>query len=1205
MSNPSNLYAEKIYSEHPTTMWALDDQADYVSLITESQRDIDSLWSISSGTSSLGVISGEPFSSSTTTMVEASVPTEATGQVVLISPDIVNFTSLNEDFGTFCIGTFFYSNSVYLKSISIGFEYTDTTTSATVQKLKTYTTDISQSWGFISETFDIPDENTNMRIVIKIDVHSGGSSSSDYQFYLNGITAGQWSEEFNTFSLGVEEDVFPSSIAITTTDKVIPAAAYGISSDQGYYFVKNKSLLAKNTSIPLVYGASGVTKILPNVSGKPSLILPGKGFLNEIGRYKEYTVEFWARINSDTNTPKKIFGPISSSDGLYVESGFITLVIGESFSSYFVGEWYRPMLVNIRLVKNSATLLINGEQVISIVVDTDNMVLPEEIYLNKSQDWLGFYAYEDVSPIEIDCFAIYSYQVPTTVAKRRWVYGQGVLSPDGIDSSYGGTSTAIDYSFADYTSNYNYPDFAKWQQGSIDNLVASSKSLETPQYTLPEIFLDGKSLSNFYADNEEIQSSGNKFITFRPNNTWNSENAYINFSKLGVLNDEVAAVYGVFEINEDDETEQIFFKFYENNSTNYFIIKKSGEEIKYSLMFQGSEQEIYSFPSFTIDQKILVGLNIKKLVEYFGGSVSSFFGTQGSVGMYVGGDNTGQLTFTGKVYSVGISTESNFADISSYFYDNGVAILDEAVVEPEEPENAVALLNHVASYTLLPSSAYGKFFLDIGVSGYWEDYLPLSYFAQYVTNDVGNQYYDLDFLQFNIGYPSPSISQESEVVAESWTYDQLKQQYKFIIQKTYAELDNVIYTGWQNYEDLNEKSVKFYEYNTDNASIRSYMTFQYIEDGSNLSQSNFSRLERSTSKKIIDIDEHPLWQTTKFEVVDNTLVYPTKTIDFNKLSVVIRLEFKVKNILTKPISLSRLELASQALSDNSFNPIGTKFGNNIFPYKRAGIYYDYKNKNPYTIYKGSTPHLYLNKTSGIQVGGDFNEDVSRGISIPINSTNAANYRVSAIQSWMRYPEDQFPGSPVELFEIDHKGDVIKFYITTDSNTGKRGRIYALSKDTNLPYNGLVYYWNGSIVREPVITSKEWGVLGISFSNSLIFDSYLGAINLTGPMLFNNISYYQANNLQQVQSTLTRPWSKVKTDGVINFEWLDWFNSFTWDGVLVISSSDIYGVNPSEIYKTYIGANKIIVDDNSGLALSPDILKIYNNTTWQSTVRIPV
>ena len=45
MSNPSNLYAEKVFSEHPTVLWALDDTADYISLITEAQRSFTS-WTV-------------------------------------------------------------------------------------------------------------------------------------------------------------------------------------------------------------------------------------------------------------------------------------------------------------------------------------------------------------------------------------------------------------------------------------------------------------------------------------------------------------------------------------------------------------------------------------------------------------------------------------------------------------------------------------------------------------------------------------------------------------------------------------------------------------------------------------------------------------------------------------------------------------------------------------------------------------------------------------------------------------------------------------------------------------------------------------------------------------------------------------------------------------------------------------------------------
>ena len=121
MSNPSNLYAEKIYSEHPLVLWALDDQADYVSLITEEKRNIVSLWddtescTLSSGSAP----AGEPFSDSFTSIVSCNVPAGAFGESIILSPDIDNFQNLNTTLGTFSIGSYFYIDSLYIDSISI------------------------------------------------------------------------------------------------------------------------------------------------------------------------------------------------------------------------------------------------------------------------------------------------------------------------------------------------------------------------------------------------------------------------------------------------------------------------------------------------------------------------------------------------------------------------------------------------------------------------------------------------------------------------------------------------------------------------------------------------------------------------------------------------------------------------------------------------------------------------------------------------------------------------------------------------------------------------------------------------------------------------------------------------------------------------------------------------------------------------------
>ena len=1194
MTTPSNLYAEKIFAEHPTIMWALDEQVDYISLIDETDRNV-SLWTITGATASTSSVANEPFPDSVTVQLDGDVPVGITGEFECISPNIINFNDLDQEQKTFCIGSYFYSQSAYLSAVSIGYQYTDTTTSQIVEKLQKFNTNIFEAWGFVSGTFEIPNEDTELRLVIKFEYIQGGSTS-DYIFYTNGISLGQWSEDFNTTSLGITPIALPSNIPLTVTN-CIPADPYGLSGETAYYLSTDNRLKARNTSLPMVYGASNITRLRSN-GGEPSFIIPGKGFLNKSGQYKEYTVEFWTRINSNTFDPKRIFGPIASTDGLYIEGGFLTLVIGKTFASHFVGEWYRPMLIHVRLIRNAASVLINGEEVINIDISTNLLELPDiENAFGDNQDWLGFYAYEEVGPIELDCIAIYPYSVPISVAKRRWVYGQGVLSPEQINAAYGGTQAFVDYPFADYTANYNYPDFARWDQATFDNLATTITSITTPDYTLPQINTGSKTLQELYDDNALIQEpTDNNFITFRPNTSWVSVNSYFNFPTFNIINSGVDTVYGVFSSNELT-TEETLIKIYNQQTGNYFSIRKDLDEIHYYLMYNGVEEEIYTTDIIVEDEKFAAGIQIQTLSNYFSGNVAAFFGNQNGLSMYIGGDETGNYQFTGKIYSVGLSTTYNAFDIQDHFEVNGTAILDSYLATGSaESANALALLAHTASYTLLPTEAYDTYYLDIGVAGYWEDYLPLSYFAQFVDNRDGERYYDLDFLQFNIGYPKPSKLLEDEETS-SWTYEDLFQEYGHPVQRTYESLDNYLFTGWNNYEDMESRSIKFYEYDTTEASIRSYISFQYISEGANAPQSTFTHIEPPKEGSVIDITEYSNWDVTKFEVVDNTLIYPRKDIDFNKLAIVYHLDFNIRGILTKPITLRRLELASQAFNANSFNPVGTRFGVNLFPFTRAGIYFDYKAKNPFSIYKGSTPYLYLNRTSGIEIRGQYDPQTSRGIAIPINSTLAENYRVSAMQAWMRSDLDKFPLVETELFEVEYKGDTIKFFMEALDSDGSRARIFAKSVATGGTFNGLAYYWNGSIVREPVLTVKEWGVLGIAFATALNFDLFLGGINLNGPVVFNNISYYQANNLQQVQSTLTRPWLRVQSDGITNFEWEYWLNNFTWEGVLVISSSELYGVNPSEVYKTYIGTNKIIFDDNEGMVFDAQKIKIYNDTTW--------
>jgi len=1194
MSITSNLYAEKVFAEHPTGLWSLDETLDYVSLISEDQRDIQNEWTYSGAIVTEYVQNIEqPFPNSILNLIQFDNFSESSKEIKFVGPDIANFIDLDETIQTICPSSYFYTDGAYLQSVSIGFEYNDVSSGDTVEVLKTYNTSVSGKWVFISETFEYQVQNTTFRPVIKIKFLGGASSTDSYQVYINGLNIGQGSENFNTESLGISLNNFPSNINLSNITKCYEANAYGLGNKSGYYLANTNHLYCQNDSIPIVFGGSGVTKLMTNTNN-PSFIIPGLGFLNESGRYNDYTVEIWMKINSQAKDPQKIFGPISSNDGLYVEDGFITMVIGDYFSSHFVGQWYRPMLIHIRLIKDSVSVLINGEEVIRMTIDTESLVLPSEYTGLKSNDWLGFYSYLNIEPFEIDSVSIYSYQIPISMAKRRWVFGQAVLSPEDINSAYNGQTAYIDYPFAGYTANYNYPAHGSWSQGTFDNMSISSMSLSYPNYELPEFYLDNKNLETLYLDCQEIQSPGDKYITFRPNASWDNLNTYLAFSKFNVLSDELHSLYVVFENNEYIEShDQILFEI--TDSINSFKAITSGQDIKYTFLYNGIVQELNSIENYELSTKNSVGVKLDTVSDYFGQNLLSFFGNKNNLKIYIGGNPSGLYPFEGKIYSVGLSSAYNANKLVDHFDSMGFVLT----------ESSIELFDHTASYTLIPEIEYGVFYVDIGISGYWQDYIPLTYFASYIKDNDGNDFYDLDFLQYNLDYPSPSIVTETENPG-TWSYDLLDTTYDHPVQRQYSQLDNFLFTGWANYEDLEQASSKEYWLDASGANVRSYVTLQYIANGANNTVQDYSIINKIPRDKVLDFSDYSNWLTTLFEVADNTIIYPPSDVDFNDLALVTHLEFNLRGIFSKPLAIKNLQVSSRALDHNTFNPIGTRFGINMYPYRQSGIYYDYKSKNPISIYKNSTPYLYTTRNSGIEIRGEFSPFINRGVSIPLNQNAISNYRVNAMQSWIRYDFDKFPFGPVQLLEIAYKGDTLKLFAVANSTLGNRAKIFAVSKNNSSVVNGLAFYVNGKLTREPVINCKEWFVLGISFSNSLNLDNQAGSINLNGPFVYNNITYYQATTLQQIQSKTYRPWLKVKNDGISDIFWEYWANNYIWDGVLVTALSNLYGVNPKDVYTSYIGTNKIIFDSTQeDITFTQSPIRVFTGVQWQSTVNTPV
>jgi hypothetical protein len=1205
MTIQSNLYVEKVISEHPIAVWMLNEQLDFIGILTETNRQFYNAgqWTLTGATGSLessppGTV---PFPTSVTSKLTGS------GSVATITainvPDLPT-ASLSTNLKNFVISGNLYIGSAFANSYSYGYQYVSTIDSLTytVQETETIFSTDANTWVSFSKTFDLPDNATNIKLIFKINVTIGGGAGN-YNFYLNGFNLSQWSENFNATSLGTAISPISSSINLPSAIKSIPAACYGSTSKLAYYLSGEKELCAKNFGIPLVFGSSNVTKLYPNVISSvnyPSLIFPGYGFLNERGRHNEYTAEMWVSINTDAPVARRIFGSIGSNDGLYVEGGFLTFVFNKQFKSHYVGEWFRPMLIHIRYVRDNITVLVNGEEVINMSFLESSATLPVEYVSNKSQDWLGFYAYDDTPHFSVDSFAIYSYPIPNEIAKRRFVWGQGVSAPELENSSLNATTAFADYAYANSTVNYHYPDFANWKQGYSNNLVPNANTLDLPNYKLPTFVLGSKTIQNWYDDMQAAETaSSTKYFTFRPGpSSWNTQNCYIQFNNFSILDDPLESFYGIFESN-GSASNQILFKIINKFSSDYLQASINNTTLTYTAKISGTT---YALGTKTIvaNQKFAVGINITNFNSQNITAVSSFFSNPSNLSITVGGI-VGN-TFTGKIYSFGFDSGYNNRKILSHY--NSTGLFSETLA------SANSLFAHRSNYDLMPFEKYGIFFADISVSGYWEDYVPLSYFAKYIKDYDGKDNYDLDTIQFNVDYPEP-IETNLKQIDSVWTYQELYNQFHDPYVQTYEDLSNEVFTGWDDYFDLNSNAIKYYYYDTSFSNVKTYISFQKIVNGANKNLVDFTNIDLPRARGVVNADDAATdWEDTAFELVDGSIIYPPKkysdnsNVDFNDLGIVSHIDFFVNGIVNNPVKLRDLQLASQVLERTKFTEVGSKYGVPTYPYYKPNLYYEFKGENPISIYKDSTPHLFLTRHSGWKVKGNFSPYLDRGLAIVVNKEQNVDLEISSLQIWLRYAENVFPSEEIKIASIAYKTDTIDIYLLSES-TGLRGEIYAKLRSTDAILTNVEFHIDGVLVKHPYLYMGEWSCVGIAFLELLDFKSYTGRISLNGPLTYNNISYSVATNLEQQQRVEYRSWSQIPSIAGAG-GWDYWQNSFTWKNVYIAAdSTTIYSIDPSDIYARYVGTNKIVIDDTDGILINPDQFKVYSDVIWSSTVATPV
>lgn len=1196
MAEKSNLYIEKAYSEHPVAIWALDETVDYISLIDESQRKfwLSSKWTLT-GCSSSEQTSDKttPFRDSAFSKISMNVPALEGDQATLESVYNINKNLIDSNLNN--IGLSFYINkkSVYITSMEYGYKYYDSSSSSYIYDLKEkfFSESDTDKWIFISSTFNNPPSySSDIKLVIRFTLSLGGTSS-DYDMFINGLSFGQWSENFASESLGLTPNSISSSIPLPNSLYAIPAYQYSEQSNPAYYLCTNKNLFAKNFGIPMVYGSLNTTKIYPNIIDSviyPSMIFPGYGFLNESGKYGEYTLEVWISVDTDSPDPVKILGPISGNDGLYIEDGFLTLVIDKKFASHYVGEWNRPMLLHIRYSHEHASVLINGEQVIYLTFESAPALCNNVDINNKSLDWIGVYSPNDLSTISIDSFVIYSYFVPAEVAKRRFVWGQAIVPPETTNAGLNATTAYNDFSFIKNGVNYSYPTFGKWKDAFFNNLEASSKFLSIPQYDCPEQHFQDFTKEDLCSALQEIQSEeSTKYITFRPNSSWDNKTCYLLFNNFNIINEKIEYFYIIFDANDTLDNEPLI-KIIDKYSKDYILISVENLQLKYTVFMDGNEEIIYT-TSIVEGTKYAAGLNIPSLIQTEIEGVDRFFAIPDRLSVFIGGDS--ETTFTGKFYRVGFDGSYNARKFINTYLSDGVII----------PTQSSFILTETSNYTLIPIEKYGQFFPDIASVGYWQDHMPLSYFAKYIEDFDGNKNYELDTIQINFDYPYPLERKSGEVTFSS-TYQSLYSNY-LLNERDYSYLANNIYTGFEDYEDLSQSSVKAIYYDTSRSHIRTFITFHKNSNPNKKLLVDYTSSYNPQSYGIVNTEPQD-WDNEIFEVIDGSVIYVpkkknNKPIDFNDYSIVVHIEFKTEGTTHHPINFKSLELSSSVLERTKFTALGTKLGVDVYPYVKRGIYFDFKEINPIQVYKGSTPHLYLTNNTGWRMRGYFGDTFERGLALPINSQKSNDYKISAIQVWMKYSEYDMPNSEIPIFTIDSGSDVYEFYLISDSSK-LRGNIIGRSRKTGNLLSNVIYYINGKMSSSPSLVINDWTSLTLSFTSPIIFDEYVGTFNLVGPLIYNNISYYSATNLEISQNTVYSRWKTIKEQ--------TWGSAKTgsWTDIFIFSSLDSITVNGSAIYSKYLGTERVLVDDNfNGVMVTPDTMKVYNEITWQTSTQIPL
>jgi len=1192
----SNLYASRIFAENPSALWTLDDNFDFISLLGEEGKNIllwesDNIEEYPSET-----LEDIPLPDEDLKILGLTTASTLSGSVYFDSIDAE--LDLDQDKGTISINAFVYDFDGYIDNYEIGFIINGSPTYTTFKR------DSIDEWQKIFYKAEIP-ESGIIYPYLKVNyLELLLEPESNSVFAINAISVGQWSELFQYESTGFLSasisnteirDLLQESTILDVLDiTAFTADSYGISDPlNGYYLVEKNKMLSVNNKLPITFGATNITNIKAPVFGNiPSLVFPGLGFLNDSGRYKELTAEFWLRAFTKSSTPIKIFGPLASQDGVYVEKDYITLRVDSISKSYFVGKWYRPMLIDIKYSIENISLMVNGDTVIEFTIDKESLVLP-----TTDKDYVGFFGSELVYPFDVDAFAIYPYPVPEQVAKRRFVYGQGVDSFDNIVSNFRGDSFTVDFPFAKYTNTINYPDMTDWSAGFFVNSTTNSKFLSLPQFGLPQIsFTESKNTKELLSDNYLIQDDLEMpFITLYPNEDYDGIGSRIYFQNINVLPNTVKSFFGIFKSQESlPESEQPIITISNNFNSNSFKITISNSGIKYYF-----NSTLLETKAVEPDQMFIAGIDISLFSQAYRSVLGNFFSNLQNLSLSLGGDF--EKVFTGKIYKFTFSNKFfTDKDLQDYIMEDGIFYT---------LENLDTINKYIGNYTLVPQIISGNMALDIGSYGYWEDSLPLSYFGKNVVSRSGNSYYDLDLLQFNIETPSPIVfTRDRYEVLDGGLYNTLDFGLEIDGGSPSSTNFDLTFDGgvpstteFEQFLTDEQYDIAFREYAKPEYTVKTYMTIQHYTEVGNTPYSNYENIIKIGEDRVLDFDNVQNFANTKYEITDGTVIFPPKEqVDFNDYYVTTHIEIQSKGVIGNPIRIRKMSLSSLSYDESTFYSINSQNGFKMYPFTRVANSYIMKQKNPFMIYKDTSSYMYKSGDSGLSVMPFDSVSESRGITVPINQQVATEYLLGGIQFSFLYNKNYTFSEDMQIMKILTQDRVYNIFIEPEEGL-LRARLVAYEEGSIEEASSIVFYQNGTIVDSPYIEPLSWNNITIALDESISLGGIVGQLEIYEGILINNIAFYKKSSDILGSTFAPKTWQELRTQS----EWGDWLETnprtsetYVWSEVGQKLITTTFVIDGKSIYETSYGLSRAVASDESSVTFSSDGIKVFSDTVWQ-------